>query len=91
MPGPKTPASSSAITSPALGALDKSHRSRLSTVDLLPYSLFPIPCFYDAIPSPTRFAAAIIISIPAQSSLTGRPLIPAHSPSARPIIPAKRT
>jgi hypothetical protein len=46
---------------------------------------------YDAIPNPTRLAAAIMISIPAQSSRNGLLPTPAHSPSAKPIIPANKT
>ena len=45
-------------------------RSSRSVVRLVPSSL--VPCLYDAIPSPTRFAAAMITRIPAHSSRSGR-------------------
>jgi len=46
---------------------------------------------YEAIPSPTRLAAAIITSTPAHSRRTGLLSTPFHSPSARPTSPAHRT
>src|SRR5580698_9492136 len=46
---------------------------------------------YDAIPRPTMLAAAMMTSMPPQSSRTGLEPTPAHSPSARPTIPPKRT
>jgi len=51
----------------------------------------PIAMAQDARPSPTRLAARMMIIIPAQRRRMGLPLMPCHSPSARPTRPAKRT
>ena len=46
---------------------------------------------YEAIPRPTRLAAAMMTMIPAHSRRTGLPRAACHSPRARPTKPPKST